>query len=162
MDAFLTLKRKAPIGQEEPRLPAAAALPVSIKLAIVGYRHFHDYAFLCEKVDRFVEHFGTPRQIISGGCVGTDKLAERYAREHNIHMRVLAPDASIRNNSKFALRDKEIARLCTHMIAFPSAQGKGTQLTVDFARSFHKQVQVHWTEAATPPPPQSQTKKETR
>jgi predicted Rossmann fold nucleotide-binding protein DprA/Smf involved in DNA uptake len=115
-----------------------------MKLAIVGYRNYVDYAAFSLTVDSIILALGKPDEIISGGCTGADRMAERYAKEHGITMTVLKPDERIKNNSRFAIRDKEIAKQCTHMIAFPSKLGKGTQLTIGFAEKQKRTVFVYW------------------
>ena len=52
-----------------------------MNIGIVGYRHFNDYELFKKIVDQYV-YLGCT--IISGGCTGTDTLAERYADEHKL------------------------------------------------------------------------------
>jgi predicted Rossmann fold nucleotide-binding protein DprA/Smf involved in DNA uptake len=113
-------------------------------LAIVGYRYFTDYERFCRVVDKFIAEHGRPYRIISGGCIGADQMAERYAKEHGIAVNVFEPNKSLPGNSGFAVRDREIARACTYMIAFPSPSGRGTQLTIKFARECGKEVAVEF------------------
>jgi|SRR5271156_4306867 len=113
-------------------------------LGIVGYRNFTDYEFLSQQVNEFLAEHGKVTQIISGGCQGADTLAEQYATEHGIPFKVFLPDDRIKNNSKFAKRDKEIAQECTHLLAFPSTKGKGAQLTINFAKELKRVVFIHW------------------
>jgi len=119
----------------------ASPVRKEIILAIVGYRDFNDWNMFSGHVFAWIEEHGKPSQIISGGCKGTDKMAERFAETNQISMVVLNPNNS-HGKQKFAIRDKEIARRCTHMIAFPSNRGRGTQLTIRFALDFHKQVVI--------------------
>ncbi len=114
-----------------------------IALAVVGYRHFNDYRRLTRVLDEWIARHGSPAEIVSGGCIGADRMAERFAAERRLTMKVLAPLA-IDGVSKFARRDRRIAASCTHMVAFPSHRGKGTQLTIGFARVLGKEVEVHW------------------
>lgn len=97
-----------------------------------------------EIIDQYIVKNGRPNCIISGGCKGVDKMAERYARENGINVEVYYPDNSIGTNYKFIARDKLIAKECTHMIAFPSRCGKGTQHTINFAKEMNKDVEIHW------------------
>lgn len=112
-----------------------------IILAIVGYREFDDWNMFMGHVLCWIEEHGRPTKIISGGCKGTDKMAERFAEREKIPMIVLWPDNKNGRN-KFAIRDREIANQCSHMIAFPSKRGKGTQLTIKFAHQDRKHVTV--------------------
>jgi hypothetical protein len=114
----------------------------SILLAIVGYRKFNNYARFSKEVDDWIALHGKPETIISGGCQGADKMAERYAKQHSVPMQVLHPDKKRypNSNTAFAMRDREIAKACTHMLAFPSVHGRGTQLTIGFAKTHGKKV----------------------
>jgi hypothetical protein len=114
-----------------------------VHLAIVGYRNYNDYDSFSSIVDEYILRTPVPACIISGGCVGVDKMAERYAEEYSIPMDVLKPNRSLGNRG-FAIRDREIAKKCTHMLAFPSVKGKGTQLTIGFAQKLDKPVEIHW------------------
>lgn len=127
------LKRKEPDSGHDQKI-----------LAVVGYRYFKDYKLCSAKIDAWIKEHGTPSQIISGGCIGADSMAEKYANEHGIVMIVCKPNSSIKDNSRFAIRDRLIAQRCTHMLAFPSSKGKGTQLTISFAKGFKKHVTEHW------------------
>ena len=54
-----------------------------MKIAVVGSRSFSDYDLLCKVMSEY-----EPTLIVSGGAQGADSLAERYAREHGIELRV--------------------------------------------------------------------------
>ncbi len=115
-------------------------------LAIVGWRYFDDYNLFKAFVNNWTGQYGKPDLIISGGCKGADKMAERYAKANGIDMRIYPPKANpfLSLGARFLLRDKEIAEACTHMIAFPNYKlGKGTQHTIRFANKAKKHVTVH-------------------
>ena len=64
-----------------------------IKMAIVGGRGYTDYRSFTAHVDQYLEQLGgSVSEIVSGGAQGTDQMAERYATEHQIRMRVFKPD----------------------------------------------------------------------
>jgi len=58
-----------------------------LKVLICGGRWFSDYELLAKSLDKI-----NISSIISGGCKGADKLAERYAEEHNIPIEIYKPD----------------------------------------------------------------------
>jgi hypothetical protein len=140
---------------ETKKRPLSAFFPVvpkrhktqdkpAVHLAIVGYRQFNDYKLFCTVVDAFIASLDKkPASVISGGCRGADSMAERYAKEKDIPMDVLRPDPSLGIRG-FIVRDKEIAKKCTHMVAFPSKEGSGTQKTIGFARNMGKPIREHW------------------
>lgn len=102
------------------------------RLAVVGYRDYHDYDHIKKELD----HFQSKRNIdliVSGGCTGVDTLAERWAAENNIPKLIFRPNKLLGKKSHI-IRDQEIVNHCTHMIAFPSSKGKGTQITIKMAK----------------------------
>lgn len=102
------------------------------RMAVVGYRNYHDYEHIKKELDYFQSKVKI-NLIVSGGCTGVDTLAERWADENNVPKLILLPNKSLGKKS-YVLRDQEIVNHCTHMIAFPSTNGKGTQITISMAK----------------------------
>ncbi len=103
-----------------------------MKVAIVGYRNFNDYKILKERIDELMINITT---IISGGCVGTDKLAERYAKEKNIPTVIHYPDWSKFGLKAGILRNTKIVEDAEYVIAFLSKESKGTYDTINKAKT---------------------------
>lgn len=106
-----------------------------MNLAIVGSRNFCDYAVFCNVVNTWIETNGVPQTVVSGAARGADTLAARYAREHNIEL--IEHRANWREHGKAAgpLRNTQIVESATHMLAFPSRTGRGTQDSIRKARA---------------------------
>lgn len=106
-----------------------------MKLAIVGSRNFHDYKSFEAAVDKTLDIWKSNgiinnesvEVIVSGGAVGADTLAELYAFNHNIPPMIFKPDYKTYGGFAPLQRNSVIVDNSTHMIAFPSRQGKGTQ-----------------------------------
>ncbi len=49
-----------------------------MKLAIIGSRKFTDYDLLCDQISRI---YPKVECVISGGAIGADSLAKRWATE---------------------------------------------------------------------------------
>ena len=99
-----------------------------MKLAIVGSRNFVDQALLDKTVDEYLEKQGVlPDLVVSGGARGADTLAENWARKHKIPLIIFKPDWKTKGKAAGILRNTDIVNECTHMVAFPSDGGKGTQ-----------------------------------
>lgn len=111
-----------------------------INLAIVGSRHYTDYEYFQARVDRWIAANGRPDRIISGGAAGTDKLAERFAAERNIDIVVFRADWSL-GKSAGPKRNAQIVDACTHVLAFPSRTGKGTQDTIRKATAANRRLE---------------------
>lgn len=117
-----------------------------MKLAIVGYRGFTDWAKFSDHVDAYVLERGErPVLVISGGAKGADTMAERWAKIHGIPTEILAPDWKKHKRGAGFARNTDIVNVCTDMIAFPNkARGKGTQDSIKKAQETGKQVKIVW------------------
>lgn len=104
-----------------------------MKLAIVGSRHFHDYNLFIKYVNDVLIYWNLNLydfdEIVSGGCKGTDKLAEKLAEIYNIKMKVFP--AIWYSNGKYDKdagtdRNSDIVNYSDAMIAFPAKDSVGT------------------------------------
>lgn len=116
-----------------------------IKLAIVGSRTFNDEIFFKEKLQGWIEKYDIPDFIVSGGAKGADTMAQNYAIENEIELIVFKPDYS-KYAGKIAplMRNTQIVNECTHVLAFPSESGSGTQDTIRKAKKLGKSVDIHF------------------
>jgi len=115
-----------------------------IILAIVGSRTFEDYPRLCLVLEAFIDKYGKPVSIVSGGAKGADKLAEVWARAKNLKILVLRPKwkkvGGVYDPDAGYARNSDIVAACTHMVAFPSPNGSGTQDSIAKAKAAGKVV----------------------
>ena len=59
------------------------------RIIIAGSRSFNDYSYFENWLAVYLKQFKDKQiKIISGGATGADKFAERYAKEHNIPLRL--------------------------------------------------------------------------
>jgi predicted Rossmann fold nucleotide-binding protein DprA/Smf involved in DNA uptake len=58
-----------------------------MKVAVIGGRDFKDYELVKKTLSKL-----TITVIVSGGALGADLLAERYADENNIPKKIFLPD----------------------------------------------------------------------
>lgn len=112
-------------------------------MAIAGSRNFTDYDRFEKETDQWIELNGVPDLIISGGAPGTDSLAERYAREHGIPFLVFKADWS-QGKKAGPIRNTKIINEATHLLAFPSEQGKGTQDSIKKAQQKRLHLTLCW------------------
>jgi hypothetical protein len=112
-----------------------------MKLAIVGSRDFYDY-FWMERC--LLEHFPLDdiETIITGGARGADALAERFAREHGLPLRVFPADWKTHGLKAGPLRNTEIVRHADAVAAFWDGASRGTGDTVGKARAAGRYVAV--------------------
>lgn len=109
-----------------------------MNLAVVGYRKFTNYEILRANLDDFVLRYGKPKLVISGGCVGTDLMAIRWAQENNIETEECLPNTHTREH--FLARNTEIVRRCDILIAFLSPKSRGTWDSINKAKSQKKPI----------------------
>lgn len=114
-------------------------------LAIIGARTMNDQKLFDEKMEDWVTEYGEPDEIVSGGAIGADTMAEKYAAKHSIDLTVFKPDYD-KYAGKYApiVRNTQIIEHCTHVLAFPSHYGRGTQDSLRKARRFKRKTRVHW------------------
>lgn len=65
-----------------------------MQLAIIGSRTFNDYVNAKQWIDRILSEYNlpAPTQIVSDCAKGSDAIAERYAHEYDIELRVFKAD----------------------------------------------------------------------
>lgn len=108
-----------------------------IKVIIAGTRDFNDYAFLKKNVDYFLQGINPNNEeieIVSGNARGADKLGERYAKEHNLPVKLFPANWDKYGKSAGYLRNQEMANYADVLIAFWDEKSKGTKHMIDIAK----------------------------
>lgn len=112
-----------------------------LKVAIVGDRNFLDYEYFSKIIDLYREKYGISF-IYSGGANGTDSLAERYAKEHQISYTVFMAEWSKYGKRAGPRRNLKVVECCDIMIAFLAEHSKGTRNAIDLANKLGKRVLI--------------------
>lgn len=115
-----------------------------MKLAIIGSRNFTDYQLFLTKVNEFIEKYGKPEIIISGGANGADTMAERWAKENQINIMIFHPEWDKYGKKAGILRNSDIVDASTHILAFPSKNGRGTQDSIRKGQKAGKIVEIYY------------------
>ena len=110
-----------------------------MKLAIVGSRTFTDYELL-HKIILANYKIKDINEIISGGAIGTDTLAERFAKQYSIKLTVFKPDWKKIGRGAGLMRNKDIINEATHVIAFWDRESHGTKNSIDIAIKLNKPI----------------------
>lgn len=105
-----------------------------MKLAIVGSRTFNKYGLLLSAIKEIPDI----TEIVSGGAKGADSLAERYAKENNIPLKVFLPDWDTFGRSAGYIRNKQIVDYCAKVLAFWDGISKGTNHSIKLAEDQKK------------------------
>ncbi len=115
-----------------------------INLAIIGSRDFTDKVLFTNKIKEWTDKYGTPDKIISGGAKGADSLGAEYAQENGIELTIYFPDWKKYGKAAGPMRNSLIIEDCTHVLAFPSRNGKGTQDSLRKAELLGKNITTHF------------------
>jgi hypothetical protein len=120
----------------------------AIVLAIVGSRFFKNRVAFDRLVAEWVTTHGVPGAIVSGEEPnGTDAMAKQYAKDHNIAYIGFPADWDKLKDAAGPIRNGYIVKECTHVLAFPSHRGSGTQNTIRKAKAAQKHITIHWVES---------------
>jgi hypothetical protein len=77
-------------------------------------------------VNEYIEKYGTPDCIISGGAKGVDSMAEKHAKNHSIKMIVYRSDWGKYGKTAGLIRNTDIIKDATHVLALPTDKSIGT------------------------------------
>jgi predicted Rossmann fold nucleotide-binding protein DprA/Smf involved in DNA uptake len=61
-----------------------------MKLSIIGSREFNDYNLMIHKINELYD-IKNITTIVSGGAMGADKLAEKFAKDNDIKIELYLP-----------------------------------------------------------------------
>lgn len=123
-----------------------------MKLAIVGSRSFTDYGYLKKSLLEFIcefpnNYYGKSiniTEVVSGGAEGADKLAERWAIDLDIALKIFYPDWNKYGKAAGPIRNKQIIDYCDILIAFWDKKSKGTWNSIDLALKQNKLGQIFY------------------
>ena len=104
-----------------------------MKILIAGSRSISDF-----DLTEYIPDEAT--LIISGGAVGVDTLAEKYADKHKISKLILRPDYKRYGKGAPILRNKEMVDIADMVIVIWDGKSRGTKNTIDYATSRGKKV----------------------
>ena len=106
---------------------------MKIKLAIVGTRNpklsYKEWEIIL-------------LQEVSPNDTGIDTYAKLFAGRHHIPLMEFLPDYSKYGKSAPLRRNSQIVKEATNVIAFPSAESRGTYHSISEARKMHKQLVI--------------------
>lgn len=114
-----------------------------MRVAVVGSRNIaFDY-----------EHFGTlltsmlpdeTTAIVSGGARGVDRLAARYAREHNLPVTEYLPDYGLFGKTAPLIRNRTIIDNADFVIAVWDGTSRGTLNSIDYTLECNKPLAIYY------------------
>lgn len=78
-----------------------------MKILVAGSRNYYDYAEFSEVMNYTHKKYNIT-EIVSGGAHGADSLAERYAKENNIPIKVFKADWDMYGKSAGFIRNADM------------------------------------------------------
>ena len=113
-------------------------------IIIAGCRYFNDYAVVEKEVMNYIGKFidKVEIEIISGGASGVDALGERFAKEHNLRLKVVPADWKTYGRSAGPRRNEQMARMAGTLIAFWDGKSRGTKNMIDTAKRLGLRVKT--------------------
>lgn len=107
---------------------------------IVGSRNYTDYKQFKTFLQDALKTWPDVIEVVSGGAQGADAMAERWARENNIPIKIFKPDWVKFGKAAGPIRNQQIIEYASHVIAFPSKTGKGTQDSIVRATKLKREL----------------------
>ena len=106
-----------------------------MKLLIVGSRNITNFdlsPYISNNVDT----------IISGGAIGIDTLAEKYADLHRISKYIVRPHYHIYGRAAPLKRNEQMVNIADAVLIVWDGHSKGTQYTIQYAKKIGKPTTV--------------------
>lgn len=114
-----------------------------IIVAIIGGRDFNDIGYFKRCIAAFTREFGKITQVVSGGADGADTLGWLFANKYKISIIEFFPDWDTYGKRAGFLRNEDIIKNSTHVIAFWDGFSKGTKSSIDLAEKYHKELTIY-------------------
>ena len=96
-----------------------------MRLAVVGSRSFLDWELFTKILDILVQDHGVT-EIVSGGAVGADAFARKYAKLNNLKLTEHLPDWDLHGKKAGYIRNVDIWNSSDMGVAFWDGSSKGT------------------------------------
>lgn len=109
-------------------------------IGIVGSRSFRNWRFLDDILGKFIEH---DDRLVSGGAIGVDSMAQRWAKENGHRITIIYPDYQTKGRGATFARNKDIVVESDIVLAFYAVgvfQKGGTANSAMWARKLEKQL----------------------
>jgi hypothetical protein len=114
------------------------------KYIIAGGRDFTDYAYFNDWLGHFLPADKSNIEIVSGGAKGVDAMAEQFAQERNIPVKIFPADWKAYGRAAGRTRNAQMAEYGTMLIAFWDGKSPGTKSMIQLAfKHAVRKISVH-------------------
>lgn len=110
-----------------------------MRVAVIGSRGFNNLPLLEQKLNAFKSKMV---ELISGGAIGADVLAEAWAIVNNVPVTLFKPDWKKYGKAAGIKRNKQIIESCDYCIAFWDGKSKGTESSLKFCKQLNKPFEI--------------------
>jgi hypothetical protein len=118
-----------------------------MRVLIAGSRTYYDYEEFRDIMNYILKN-KTNIELVSGGAKGADKLAEHYAKEKNLPIKIFPAYWDYYGNRAGFIRNEEMhsylkevkERLC---ICFWDGESKGTKHNFDLCKKFNTELIIY-------------------
>ena len=100
---------------------------------IAGGRDFNNYQKLKEICDKIITDKENS-EVVCGCAKGADSLGKQWAIENNVLVTEFPANWETHGKSAGVIRNTEMAKYATHLIAFWDEKSKGTKHMIDTAK----------------------------
>lgn len=109
-----------------------------MKIAIIGSRGATDnnYNLIIDNIPKNVT------EIISGGAIGADSLAKRFALEHKLIYTEFAPDYASFGKMATIIRNNQIVNCAEYVLCLWDGKSKGTKNVISLCLNLNKPCKV--------------------
>lgn len=108
-----------------------------MKLAVVGSRNLKNI-----DLGQYLSKYEDITEIVSGGAIGVDTLAEEWAKVNKIPTTIFYPDYKRYGKRAPLVRNDQIVEKADEIIAFWDGKSRGTMYTIKAAKKAGKRVKL--------------------
>lgn len=126
------------------------------KIIVAGCRNMKDFVLLASELDYMFQNIALKDiEIVSGAQqtvtqrskdkyekYGADYLGELYAKTRGLQIKRFPADWGKHGKKAGPIRNEEMAKYGTHLIAFPSQESRGTRNMIKLAKDHGLKVHV--------------------
>lgn len=116
-----------------------------MKLIIAGSRTFTDYSKVKSTLDHLLQNIPEDTEeivVLCGKCRGADTLGEQYAQQYLDGVEYYPADWDTHGKAAGPIRNKEMAKNATHLVAFWDGASRGTKHMIDLAEEYGLEIRV--------------------
>ena len=113
-------------------------------LIVAGGRNFDDYSLLSRKIEHLLSKKIQTHTvgIVSGGCRGADRMAERWAKKNRVDLYKVDANWCEYGRAAGPLRNEQMAVIGDALLAFWDGKSKGTKNMIETMQKAGKPVRI--------------------